>query len=78
MIRDVSLTQIDVSVQALFAIVISRDVSAHWINASPGDSEGRPNACSILNDFVVLHPDVELLDFGNTKIFQMLRGLFQS
>ena len=41
-------------------------------------AEGRSNACSILDDFVVLHPDVELLDFGYPKIFQMLRRLFES
>ena len=41
-------------------------------------AEGRPNAGSILDDFVFLHSDVELLDFGNSKVFQMLRGLFQS
>ena len=41
-------------------------------------AEGCSNAGSILDDFVVLYPDVELLDFGNPKIFQMLRRLFES
>lgn len=41
MIRD-SLTQIDVSVHAPFTIAISRDVSAHQINVSPGDSGRTP------------------------------------
>jgi hypothetical protein len=41
-------------------------------------TEGRSNACSILDDFVLLHPDIELLDFGNPKILQMFRRLFES
>jgi hypothetical protein len=52
-------------------------MDAHRINASPGDSGRTPERGAILDDLVVLHSDVELLDFGNTKIFQMLRGLFQ-
>jgi hypothetical protein len=41
-------------------------------------TEGRSNAGSILDNFVLLHPDVELLNFRNPKIFQMLRRLFES
>ena len=41
-------------------------------------AEGRPNACSILDDIVAFHPDVKLLDFGDSKVFQMLRRLFKS
>jgi hypothetical protein len=41
-------------------------------------AEGRSNARPIFDDFVVLHPDVELLDFGDPKIFQTLCRLFES
>ena len=41
-------------------------------------AEGRSNARSILDDFVVLHPDVELLNLGDPKIFQTLCRLFES
>ena len=41
-------------------------------------AEGCSNAGSIFNNLVVLHPDIELLDFGNAKIFQMCRRLFKS
>jgi hypothetical protein len=41
-------------------------------------SEGCSNAGSILDHFVLFHPDIELLDFGDPKIFQMCRRLFES
>jgi hypothetical protein len=36
------------------------------------------NAGSILDHLILLHPDIELLNFGNPKILQMLRCLFES
>ena len=41
-------------------------------------AEGCSNAGSILDNFVLFHPDIELLDFRNPKIFQMCRRLFES
>ena len=36
------------------------------------------NAGSILDHFVLFHPDIELFDFGNPKVLQMFRRLFES
>ena len=36
------------------------------------------NAGSILDHLILFHPDIELLNFGNPKILQMLRCLFES
>jgi hypothetical protein len=41
-------------------------------------AEGCSNAGPILDNFVLFHPDIELLDFRNPKIFQMCRRLFES
>ena len=41
-------------------------------------AEGCSNAGSILDDLVLLHPDIELLDFGDPEIFQTFRCLFES
>jgi hypothetical protein len=40
-------------------------------------AKGCSNAGSILDNFVLLHPDIELLDFRNPKIFQMCRRFFE-
>ena len=41
-------------------------------------AEGCSNAGSILDHFVLFHPDIELLNFGNPKVLQMFRRLFES
>ena len=41
-------------------------------------SERCANAGSILDHFVLLHPDIELLDFSNPKVLKMVRRLFES
>jgi hypothetical protein len=41
-------------------------------------TEGCANAGSILDNFALFHPHIELLDFRNPKILQMCRRLFES
>ena len=40
--------------------------------------EGRSNPGAILDDLIVLHPDIKLLDLGDPEVLQVFRGLFES